>query len=157
MQPRPLLAGGEVEVGLRPAPRPRVLGAVELGAAHPVLLGELAGVLDAHAPLLGGVDEEQATEAPERLPAEVLLALLVEQQHAATTVGGLRRGDETGQGGGARLEGGEHEGCLVEHSHTAGVVHALILPYRMVRRKCYALQAPQDGRTTDLETTSEER
>ena len=66
-------------------------------------------------------------------------------------------GDETGQGGGARLEGGEHEGCLVEHSHTAGVVHALILPYRMVRRKCYALQAPQDGRTTDLETTSEER
>jgi hypothetical protein len=99
VQPRPLLAGGEVEVGLRPAPRPRVLGAVELGAAHPVLLGELAGVLDAHAPLLGGVDEEQATEAPERLPAEVLLALLVEQQHAATTVGGLRRGDETGQAG----------------------------------------------------------
>ena len=76
-----LLAGGEVDVRLGPAARPVVLLAVELRAARASPAGQLAGVLDAHPALLGGVDEEQPAERPERLAAEGLLGLLVEQQH----------------------------------------------------------------------------
>ena len=67
-QPRPLLAGREVDVRLGPGARPAVLLAVELRAAHPVLQRELVGVLDAHPALLGAVDEEQPAEAT-RTPA----------------------------------------------------------------------------------------
>ncbi len=67
VEPLPLLAGGEGDVRLGPAARPVVALAVELRAAHPVLEGELVGVLDAHPPLLGGVHEEEAAERPERL------------------------------------------------------------------------------------------
>jgi hypothetical protein len=53
--------------------------------------------VDAHPALLGGVDEEQPAEAPERLAAQRLLGLLVDQEHAATRVGDLRCGGEPGQ------------------------------------------------------------
>src|SRR5690606_13729406 len=56
-QPGTLLAGREGEVGLGPLARPVVFGAIELGAAHPVLAGELVRVADAHAALLRRVDE----------------------------------------------------------------------------------------------------
>ena len=98
-QPGALLAGREVDVRLGPGARPAVLLAVELGAAEPVLHGELAGVLDAHPALLGAVDEEQPAEAPERLPAQGLLALLVEQQHRPAGVGHLGGGRQPGQAG----------------------------------------------------------
>src|SRR6266487_3706521 len=52
MQPGPLLAGGEVDVGRRPLPGPGVLGPVEPCGAHPVLQGQLTGVLDPHSALL---------------------------------------------------------------------------------------------------------
>ena len=97
MQPGALLAGGEVEVGLRPLPRPVVLVAVEAGRVHPVRVRELGGVLDAEAALLGAVDEEQSSEGPVRLPPEVGLALLVDEEDLATGVGELRRRDESGQ------------------------------------------------------------
>src|SRR5690606_35748211 len=48
-QPGALLAGGEGEVGLGPLAGPVVFCAIELGAAHPVLAGQLVGVADAHA------------------------------------------------------------------------------------------------------------
>ena len=73
--------------------------AVELGAAQPVLHRQLAGVLDAHPALLGAVHEEQPAEAPERLPAERLLALLVEQQHPLPGVGHLGGSGQSGQAG----------------------------------------------------------
>ena len=46
----------------------------------------------AHPALLGGVDEEQPTEAPERLTAQRLLTLLVDQEHSTPGVGDLRCG-----------------------------------------------------------------
>ena len=52
-----------------------------------------------HPALLGGVDEEQPAERPERLPAQVLLRLLVEQQHPPAGVGQLGGGDQAGQAG----------------------------------------------------------
>jgi hypothetical protein len=76
-----------------------VLRTVELRAPHPVLQRQLARVLDAHPPLLGAVDEEQPAEAPERLPAERLLRLLLEQHDAPAGVGDLGGGGQTGQAG----------------------------------------------------------
>src|SRR4051794_22659372 len=65
VQPRTLLARAEADVGLAPAARPLVLGAVDPRRAHPVLQRELVGVLDAHAALLGAADEHQPAERPE--------------------------------------------------------------------------------------------
>ena len=52
-QPASFLAGGESEIGLRPASRPEVLIAVETCGAHPVLVRQLKTVLDAKPALLG--------------------------------------------------------------------------------------------------------
>ena len=95
-----LLARREPDVGLRPLPRPEVLAlAIEPGRPHPVLQRELVGVLDPHPPLLGAVDEEQAGERPERLAAEVVAVLLLDDQHAAPGLDQLVGGHETGQPG----------------------------------------------------------
>ena len=50
-------------------------------------------------------------------------------------------GDQTGQGGRPRLEGGEHEGGLVEDADAgsaAGTVHMAILPSQIMGCKVYA-------------------
>ncbi len=86
MQPGPHLAGGEVDIGLGHLARPEILGPVEAGRAHPVLQRQLAAVLDAHAPLLGAVDEEQPAQRPEGLAAERVFALLFEDRHASAGV-----------------------------------------------------------------------
>jgi hypothetical protein len=59
-----------------------VLGPVEGRRAQPILQREFVTVPDAQAALLGTVDEEQAAERPERLPAEIGTVLLVEDQHS---------------------------------------------------------------------------
>ncbi len=87
MQPRALLARPEIDIALRPGARPMILLAVEAGGRHPVLQGQLAAVADAHPPLLGRVDEEQAAERPEGLAAERLLRLLVEEDDAFAGIG----------------------------------------------------------------------
>ena len=92
-QPAALLARGEVDVGVRPLPRPVVLGPVESRRAQPVLQRQLVAVADAQPALFGAVDEEQPAERPERLAADVGGVLLVDDQdrrprstssHAAT-------------------------------------------------------------------------
>ena len=63
---------------------------------------------------------------------------MVFQSHREAVGGGSREtrgGDETGQGGWTRLQGGQDEGRFVKNADSARVVHALILPYRMLRRK----------------------
>ena len=97
VQPRSLLAGSPVDVGLGPAARPLVLGPVEAGRAEPVLPGELARVPDPQPALLRAVDEEQAAERPERLAAERLLRLLVDEDHASPGGSELRGRDEPGE------------------------------------------------------------
>ena len=95
MEPGALLAGREVDVGTRPQTRPVVLGTVEAGRPEPVLPGELDRVLDAHPALFGRVDEEQAPEGPERLPAEVGPRLLLDDHDLSARSGQLGRGDES--------------------------------------------------------------
>ena len=98
-QPGPLLAGGELRVRLRPAARPVVLVTIEPRTALPVLPGQVERVPDTHPALLGGVHHEQPAERPERLAAETLLRLLVEQQDLPAGVGKLGGRDQAGQPG----------------------------------------------------------
>ena len=93
-QPAALLACGEVDVGVRPLPRPVVLGPVEARGAEPVLQRQLVAVADAQPALFGAVDEEQPAERPERLTAEVGGVLLVDDQDAAAAFGELTGGDQ---------------------------------------------------------------
>ncbi len=98
-QPAALLACGEVDVGVCPLPRPVVLGPVEARGAEPVLQRQLVAVADAQPPLFRAVDEEQATERPERLTTDVVGVLLVHDQHAAPAFDQFTGGDQTGQTG----------------------------------------------------------
>ncbi len=97
VQPGALLGRGEGDIGLGPLAGPEVLLAVEAGRAQPVLQGKVVAIADAHAPLLGRVDEEQAAERPERLAAQRLLRLLIEQDHLAPGLDQLGRGDQPGK------------------------------------------------------------
>jgi hypothetical protein len=98
-QPGPLLAGSEIDVGLGPPARPLVLVPVETSRPEPVLPGQLDGVLDPQSALFRAVDQEQAAEGPERLAAETLLALLLQEQDLAAGVGEFGGGGESGEAG----------------------------------------------------------
>ena len=96
-QPAALLAGGEVDVGVCPLPRPVVLGPVEARGAEPVLQRQLVAVADAQPALFGAVDEEQPAERPERLTADVGGVLLVDDQDPTAPFDQLTGGDQTGE------------------------------------------------------------
>ena len=98
-QPAALFPRGEVDVGVCPLPRPVVLGPVEARGAEPILQRQLMAVMDAQPPLLGAVDEEQATERPERLTTDVVGVLLVNDQHSAPALDQLTGGNQPGQTG----------------------------------------------------------
>ena len=55
--------------------------------------------MDAEAPLLRRVDQEQPAERPERLPAEVGRALLIDQGDPLAGRGELMGGGQTGEAG----------------------------------------------------------
>ena len=111
-QPGPLLPGGPVDVGAGPSLPPAVLAAgpepVEPRRPRPVLPGQVAGVGDAHASLLGGVDEEQPAEAPPGLTAEVPGRLLVHQRDPPPGGDQLRGRDQAGQPGPDHHDVGVH-------------------------------------------------
>ena len=98
-QPRPFLAGGEGDIGLGPFARPVVFGPIESGRDHPVLFRPLLRVANPKPALLRGVDEKEAAERPEGLPAQPRCGLLFEQDHAAARLRELRRGDQSGEAG----------------------------------------------------------
>src|SRR3546814_15231270 len=80
-----LAARRPVDVRLGPllAPDVLVVGSVEGRGAEPVLQGEFLVVLDPHPPLLRRVDEEEPAQGPERLPAEVVSVLLLDDDDPA--------------------------------------------------------------------------
>jgi hypothetical protein len=61
--------------------RPVILGPVEGRRAEPILQGEFMAVANTQTALLRAIDEEQAPERPEGLPAQIGAVLLVEDQH----------------------------------------------------------------------------
>lgn len=76
-----------------------VLDPVEPGRAHPVLVGEVEGIAHAEAALLGGVHQEQPAQRPECLPSEVLLGLLVDDDHPLAGIRQFGGGHEPGEAG----------------------------------------------------------
>ena len=70
---------------------------VELGAAEPVLPGEVHRVLHAQAALLGRVHEEEAAEGPVRLPTEVRGVLLIDDGDPLPPTGELMGRHQAGQ------------------------------------------------------------
>src|SRR5215831_18166631 len=96
-QPGALLTSREPDIGLGPLAGPKILLAVETGRPQPVLQREVIGIANAHAPLLGAVDEEEATEGPEGLTAEGLLTLLIEHDDTLAGLDQLANGDEPGE------------------------------------------------------------
>ncbi len=70
MQPGILLARSKIDVGFCPAARPQVFFPVKPGAAKPVLQSQIVGITNTQPPLHRRVDQEQAPERPERLPAQ---------------------------------------------------------------------------------------
>ena len=81
--------------GIRPAPRPLVVG-IEVRGAHPVVERQLVAVPDAAAPLLGAVHHEEPAERLGREAAELLRLAAIQQQDVAVAVEQLERRDETG-------------------------------------------------------------
>jgi hypothetical protein len=76
-----------------------IFGAVEARRAHPVLEREVVGVADPEAALLGGIDEKEPAERPERLPAERLLGLLLEDRDPAPGIRQFGGRDQPGEPG----------------------------------------------------------
>ena len=150
VQPRALLAGGPVDVRLGPAARPLVLGPVEAGRAEPVLPRELARVPDPQPPLLGAVDEEEAAERPERLAAERLLRLLVDEDHALPGGGELGGRDEAGEAradddgvGGAALASGACLGKPARASSHVGDARGMQLPPGLTTAPARTSRSPE--------------
>ena len=81
VKPGTHFAGGKFNEGSCPLARPLVFNSIEARSAHPIDQRELGGVLDAKPALLGRVHHEEASERPERLPAQALLSLLIEEEH----------------------------------------------------------------------------
>ena len=85
-QPRALLAGSKGDIGFGPLARPEILVAIEGGRPHPVFERQRMQVADAHAPLLGRVDEEQAAQRPKCLTAKRLFGLLIDDDDLPSRV-----------------------------------------------------------------------
>ncbi|CAM4354334.1 hypothetical protein DEMA109039_15520 [Deinococcus marmoris] len=96
-QPAVLLPGGKVHIGFGPFAGPVVLGAVKSRRVLPVAPRQFVAVTDFQAALLWRINEKKSSERPERLTAQILLAFLVQQQHALSGVGGLGGGHQSGQ------------------------------------------------------------
>jgi hypothetical protein len=125
VEPRPLLTGGKLDVGLCPLAWPLVLLAVEGGRPEPVLPGEGMRIPDPKSPLLGRVHEEKPTKRPPGLSAQRLLRLLIDQDDLAAVVGKFSGGDQASQ-------------ATTHHDHV-GVQHwagdqVVLLPLSSARR-----------------------
>ena len=98
-EPRPFFAGSEIDIGFGPFPRPGIFRPVEGGRAQPVGQRQFVRVTDAHTPLLGRIDQEEPAERPERLSAQRLFRLLVEDDGLASGIDKLAGSDQAGQTG----------------------------------------------------------
>ena len=75
-------------------------------------------------------------ESALQIPAHQTMMLEGDSKAMRGRSGQPGRGHQASKGGRSRLQGAEHEGGFVEDADTARVVHALILPSRMLEGKC---------------------
>jgi hypothetical protein len=71
-----------------------------------------------------------------QIPAHQTMMLEGDSKAMSGRSGQPSRGHQASERGRSRLQGAEHEGGFVEDADTARVVHALILPSRMLEGKC---------------------
>ena len=130
-QPRGALGGGDAHAVLAlAAPELRGLaGDVAQAGEHGAGGGEQA-VLAGGGGELGQARAED--EAALHVAGHQAVVLEGHREAVGRGSGEAGAGDETGEGGGARLEGREHEGRLVEHADSARVVHMAILPSQIM-------------------------
>ena len=109
------------------------------GGEQPVLAGR------------GGQLGEPGTEHEPALHVPGHQSVVLERDGQAVRRGPGESGarDQSGEGGRSRLEGGEHEGGLVQHAHSAGV-HIAILPSQIMGRKVYHPAHGKDARGEGL-------
>jgi hypothetical protein len=75
-------------------------------------------------------------ESTLQIAADQTMMLEGDRQAMRSWSGEPSRGYQTSQSGRSSLQGAEHQGGFVEDADTARVVHALILPSRMLEGKC---------------------
>ncbi len=78
---------------------PEVAFPVEARAREPIGARKLETVVYAEPSLLGRVDKKQAAERPPRLPTEIRVVFLVDDNDLTTRIEGLCRGHETREPG----------------------------------------------------------
>ena len=71
-----------------------------------------------------------------QIAADQTMVLERDRKAMGSWSGKPSRGYQASQGGRSSLQGTEHQGGFVEDADTARVVHALILPSRMLEGKC---------------------
>ena len=130
-RPRGALGGGDADAVL-------ALAAPELGG----LAGDVAQSREHRAgggeqPVLAGgggeLGEPRAEhEAALHVAGDQAVVLEGDGEPVRGRAGQAGAGDQAREGGRSGLEGGEHEGGLVEHAHAAGVVHMAILPSQIM-------------------------
>jgi hypothetical protein len=92
-------------------------------------------------PVLAGSRRQLTKPRPQdetalQISADQTMMLEGDSQAMRRRPGKSSRGDQASQGGWSSLQGAEHQGGFVEDTDTARVVHALILPSRMLEGKC---------------------
>jgi len=100
-KPRALFPRRKVHICLRPFDRPIILVLLPVKArgAHPVLPGQLPGILDPQPPLFGRIHQKQPAEGPPGLSAQRRLRFLIQQEHLPPRIGQLGGGHQSGQAG----------------------------------------------------------
>src|SRR5207237_10180929 len=93
-QPVALFAGGKRDISCCPSLGPMVGVAVAACGPHPVLRGEIVGILDAKPALFGRVHQEQSAERPKGLSAKALFAFLVDDDDALAGICDFRCRDQ---------------------------------------------------------------
>ena len=73
--------------------------AIEAGGSQPILPCKFVGVFNFQAPLFGTVDDEETTERPKRLRAEIRSRLLLDDENSLPAIGKFRRCNQAGESG----------------------------------------------------------
>ena len=97
MQPRAHLTSCEFNICFSPSLGPRVILPIKLRTAHPITKSKIVTVFDAHSALFWCVDHEQPAQAPERLTAQKMLGLLIDDDYLFAPVPQFCCGCQTGQ------------------------------------------------------------
>src|SRR5690625_1665347 len=88
--------GCKSQISFRPLTRPMVFGPVKSSRSHPVLIGKLIAVSDAHQALLWRVYYKQSTKGTKCLTTKILFGLLIKEEDFFSTFRDFHRRRQSG-------------------------------------------------------------